>query len=82
MIEIITSFDQRYHDLIGKDCVNSFLEHWPEDLSITCYVEGFRLPEHPRVRQIDFDQLPAAENQRPAREDWQRKRSGSLLEGE
>ena len=57
MIEVITSFNQLYYDLIGRDSVNSFLEHWPKDLSITCYVEGFSLPEHQRIRQIDFDQL-------------------------
>ena len=57
MIQVITSFNQLYYDLIGRDSVNSFLEHWPEDLSITCYVEGFRIPEHKRIKQIDFDQL-------------------------
>ncbi len=57
MIEVITSFNQIYYDLIGRDSVNSFLQHWPEDFSITCYVEGFSLPEHKRIKQIDFDQL-------------------------
>jgi hypothetical protein len=55
MIEIITSFDQRYHDLIGKDCVSSFLEHWDPQFQLTCYVEGFALPEHERIKQIDFN---------------------------
>jgi hypothetical protein len=57
MIQVITSFNQLYHDLIGKDCVSSFLEHWPEDIQLTCYVEEFRLPDHARIRQIDFSQL-------------------------
>jgi len=57
MIQVITSFNQLYYDLIGKDCVSSFLEHWPEDLALTCYVEEFRLPEHDRIQQIDFGQL-------------------------
>lgn len=56
-IEIITSFDQRYYDLIGKDCVETFLQFWPEELSLTCYVEEFALPENPRIKQIDFSQL-------------------------
>ena len=58
MIEVITSFNQIYYDLIGKDCVKSFLEYWPADLDITCYVEGFRLADaSPRIRQIDFSEL-------------------------
>ena len=55
MIEVITSFNQYYYDLIGRDSLNSFLEYWP--LDITCYVEEFSLPENDRVRQIDFSQL-------------------------
>jgi len=57
MIQVITSFNQLYYDLIGKDSASSFLEHWPADLSLTCYVEGFRMPAHDRVQQIDFSQL-------------------------
>lgn len=57
MIQVITSFNQLYYDLIGRDSVSSFLEYWPQDLSITCYVEGFRMPSHGRVDQIDFSQL-------------------------
>jgi hypothetical protein len=57
MIQVITSFNQIYYDLIGKDCVSSFLEHWPAELSITCYVEEFQLPTHARIDQIDFSQL-------------------------
>jgi len=57
MIQVITSFNQLYYDLIGKDSVSSFLEHWPAELSLTCYVEGFRMPAQDRVQQIDFSQL-------------------------
>jgi hypothetical protein len=57
MIQVITSFNQLYYDLIGRDSVSSFLQHWPEDISLTCYVEGFRLPDTDRVEQVDFDQL-------------------------
>ena len=55
MIEIITSFDQRYYDLIGKDCVSRFLEYWDSQFQLTCYVEGFALPDHARIKQIDFN---------------------------
>ena len=54
-IEIITSFNQAYYDLIGKDCVETWLKYWPTDLTLTCYVEEFSLPDHPRLKQISFD---------------------------
>lgn len=56
-LEIITSFNQKYYDLIGKDCVDSWLKYWPEDLTLTCYVEEFTMPKHPRIKQIPFDNL-------------------------
>jgi hypothetical protein len=56
-LEIITSFDQKYYDLIGKDCVDSWLKYWPEEFRLTCYVEEFTMPEHPRIKQIPFDNL-------------------------
>ena len=59
MIQVITSFNQLYYDLIGRDSVDSFLQHWPDDISLTCYVEGLRLPHTDRVEQVDFDQLGA-----------------------
>lgn len=58
-IDVITSFDQKYHDLIGKDCVSSWLANWPQHMALTCYVEGMRLSEHNRINQIGFDQLGA-----------------------
>ena len=57
MIEIITSFDKRYYDLIGKDCVNSWLKHWNPYYKLTCYVEDFSFSKNYRIRQIQFDQL-------------------------
>lgn len=56
-LEIITSFNDYYYQLIGKDSLESFLKYWPRDLSITCYVEEFRLPDQERVKQISFDHL-------------------------
>jgi hypothetical protein len=58
-IRVITSFNERYYDLIGKDAVNSWLEYWPKELALTCFVEEFSLPDHDRIIQIpfsDFDQ--------------------------
>jgi hypothetical protein len=57
MIEVITSFNQNYYDLIGKDCVSTWLEHWPEQMKLTCYVEEFSFPNHPRITQVDFSVL-------------------------
>ena len=57
-IEIITSFNQAYYDKIGKDAVSTWLEYWPLELTLTCYVEEFKLPDHPRIKQISFENLP------------------------
>ena len=59
-IEVITSFNESYYNLIGKDCVDSWLKYWPKELLLTCYVEEFSLPEHKRIKQIDFSQLDPA----------------------
>jgi hypothetical protein len=56
-IEIITSFNQRYYDMIGKECVETFLKFWPAEYSLTCYVEEFELPPTTRINQISFDKL-------------------------
>ncbi len=56
-IEVITSFNQYYYDLIGKDAVESWLKYWPSDMSLTCYVEEFTLPDNPRLKQISFDKF-------------------------
>lgn len=57
-IKIITSFDKRYYDIIGKESVESWLRYWPEELCLTCYVENFKLDQDPRIEQIDFENLP------------------------
>lgn len=56
-IEVITSFNKSYYDLIGKECVDTWLKHWPESMTLTCYVEEFSLDPRPRIKQIDFSQL-------------------------
>lgn len=56
-IEVITSFNKHYYDLIGKDCVSTWLEHWPKDMKLTCYVEEFELPKNDRIIQIPFTEL-------------------------
>jgi hypothetical protein len=69
---VITSFNQKYFDELGQDCLDSYLKHWPADIPITCYVEGFRIDQYtdPRVHQVNFEDMPpglsefAKENQK------------------
>ena len=56
-IQVITSFDQHYYDRIGRYCVESWLEHWPQQLSLTCYLEGMDLKAKPRMEFVSFDNL-------------------------
>ena len=56
-ITVITSFNKDYYERIGSACVRSWLQHWHADIELHCYVEGFRMEHHPRIRQIDFEDL-------------------------
>lgn len=58
MIDVITSFNEYYYNLIGRDSVESWLKFWDEDFSLTCYVEEFSLPvKNDRITEIDFSEL-------------------------
>ncbi len=56
-IEVITSFNSEYYQNIGRACVSSWLEHWPKNMILTCYVEDCRLESHVRLCQIPFSEL-------------------------
>jgi hypothetical protein len=56
-LEIITSMNQHYYELIGRDSLQSRLQYWPDHLHMTCYVEDFDIPADPRVKQIPFSEL-------------------------
>lgn len=56
-IDVITSFNQHYWDMIGRDSVESWQQHWPEPLKLTCYVEDFVMPPMPRCQARDWDTL-------------------------
>lgn len=56
-IDVITSFNQHYWNVIGRDCVESWQRYWPEPLELTCYVEDFMMPTQPRCRVRDWDVL-------------------------
>lgn len=51
-IDVMTSFSKSYYDNLGKYSVSTFLKYWPEDINLLAYVEGCKLEEHPRIKQI------------------------------
>ena len=54
-IEVVTSFNQTYHDRIGRDCVRSYLDHWSTPLTV--YAEECDVVSHDRLKIIDFHEL-------------------------
>ena len=56
-IDVITSFNKLYWDTIGRDCVTSWIKHWPQSLELTCYVEDFVMPAMPRCNVRDWSVL-------------------------
>lgn len=56
-IRVITSFNEKYYNLIGRDSVESWLKYWPENLSLTCFVEEVSIPDHSRLVQIPFTEF-------------------------
>ena len=56
-ISAITSFNEKYYTLIGQYNVGSWLKNWPENLTLTCYVEECKLEDDPRLIQIPFNEL-------------------------
>ena len=61
MIEVITTFHKDGWELYGKRMVETFLEHWPEDIRIHLYCENIKTGiDHPRVVEHDiFETCPA-----------------------
>jgi hypothetical protein len=58
-ISVITSFNKHYYELIGKESVETWLNFWPNDVILTCYVEEFKLPlVDTRLNEISFTDLP------------------------
>lgn len=55
-LEIITSFSEEYYNKIGKDSIESWLNYWPSDMKLNCYVEGkFQIVNNPRIMPIPFE---------------------------
>lgn len=57
-IKVITKVDKAYYDRIGKACIESWLKHWPKDMSLTVYMEDFTITHNERLEQITFDKMP------------------------
>lgn len=55
---VVTSQHKPYYDLIGRDCIKTFLEFWPEEISIELWAENF-IPdiEDPRLIVKDWNKI-------------------------
>lgn len=56
-ISVITSFNRKYYDLIGKFAVASFIKYWPKEINLICYVEDMKIENHKKITQIPFTDL-------------------------
>lgn len=56
-IVTITSFNEKYYKHIGKYCVASWLEYFPKDYQLVCYVEECNIEHNNRITQIPFTEL-------------------------
>lgn len=58
-ITVITSFNQQYYDMIGRRCVDTWIDYWPLQCQLTCYAEEFDFAHtDPRITTIPFSELP------------------------
>lgn len=39
--KVVTSQNKEYYDLIGKECIESFLKYWPSNVKMELWAEGF-----------------------------------------
>ena len=55
---VVTSQHEPYYNQIGKDCITSFLEYWPDNISIELWAEGFTPDiDDPRLIVKDFEKV-------------------------
>lgn len=62
--KVVTTQHKPYYDLIGRDCIESFLKYWPEEISLELWAENFT-PDiiDPRLIIKDFNKInPRFEN--------------------
>lgn len=55
---VVTSQHKPYYDLIGRDCIESFLKYWPKNISIELWAENF-VPDitDPRLIIKDWNKI-------------------------
>lgn len=56
-ITVITSFDEKYYNRVGKYCLETLLKYWDESIDICLYTEEFQLDKNKRYSTIDFSNL-------------------------
>lgn len=53
-ITVVSSCSQKGWARYGERFVDTFLKRWPEHISLRFFTEGYAIPEHHRVQQIDL----------------------------
>ena len=57
-ITVTTSQNKEYYDLIGKDCIKTFLKYWPQEIKLELWAEGFTPDiEDDRLVIKDFEKI-------------------------
>jgi hypothetical protein len=49
MIAVITTFYKEYYEQFGRQCVESVLEHWPQDIELHVYAENCEVSPRDRL---------------------------------
>ncbi len=55
--EVVTTCSAAGWEKYGRNCVRTFLQHWPEEIGITVYTEGFNVEAQPRVKSYDLTRI-------------------------
>lgn len=55
-IACMTTMNQEYYDHIGDIMLDSWFKHWPSEISLHVFQEGFDLPENNRLIKHDWDE--------------------------
>ncbi len=55
-VTAITTFNKKGLEQYGRTAMASFGAHWPDDVSLVIYTEGFSVEETPRISGIDLNE--------------------------
>jgi hypothetical protein len=56
-ITLITSFDERYYNKVGKYCLETILKFWDPTIDVVVYTEDMHLENNSRYTTVDFSNL-------------------------